>query len=60
MAGAGGNEDLEELRITFEALFPRLVQDVAECSESPDVGQPIKDWIVKIMEYNCPHGKKAR
>ena len=60
MSGHGPDCDGQDVRSTFEALFPKLVQDVRDCSESPGLGEPMKDWLTKIMEYNVPHGKKAR
>ena len=60
MSGLGINWNEGDMRRTFDALFPRLVRDVSECSESPDVGKPIQDWFAQILEYNVPHGKKTR
>ena len=46
MSGHGINGNEGDMRRTFDALFPRIVRDVSECSESPNVRKTLQDHLV--------------
>jgi hypothetical protein len=61
MENSGDPQELitEEERKEFMEIFSKICKDLRNSPEFHDLPSSM-DWLIKVLEYNVPHGKLTR